>query len=211
MFHVFSLRPWKRTYATGWVATACRATTFDARVIGVSRDTYASPVRSRNASVSSRSSGSIQERWRNSTSGTSGAIRSGTRSSSASASADFVKRGWYWSRTPRSFPESSSGSRAARNSAKASSVGSPSWNVIVLWAFDVERELGRRPLRPVAGHRGVREVVVGRVHLDRVEALGVVGEPRLRGRDAARIPGLEQALVGEAARPDPDRRRHRLQ
>jgi hypothetical protein len=36
MFHVFSFRPWNRTYATGCVISACRATTFEARVIGVS-------------------------------------------------------------------------------------------------------------------------------------------------------------------------------
>ena len=52
MFHVFPLRPWKRTYATGCVAAAMRGTTLEARVSGASTDTYASPCGPRNASVS---------------------------------------------------------------------------------------------------------------------------------------------------------------
>ena len=72
----------------------------------------------------------------------------------------------------------------------------------------VEDELGRRALRPAAGHGRVREVVEGRVDLDRVEALRVVGESRRRSRDAARVPRLEQPLVGEAARPQANGRGH---
>ena len=102
---------------------------------GLSTDTYASPCASRNASVSARSASSIHDRWRNSTSGTSGARRSGASASSAFAAADFVKRGWYWSRTPRSFPDSSRGSSAERKSRNASWVGSPSCHVIAADAF----------------------------------------------------------------------------
>ena len=57
----------------------------------------------------------------------------------------------------------------------------------------VEGELGRCPLRPVPRDPGIGEVVVGRVDLDRVEALGVVPQPCLRCRDAARIPRLDEA------------------
>ena len=80
--------------------------------------------------MSERSSGSIHERWRNSTSGTSGSSRARTRASSSFASFDLTKRGWYCISTPRSFPESSSGSTELRNAANAASVGSPSWKVI---------------------------------------------------------------------------------
>ena len=73
----------------------------------------------------------------------------------------------------------------------------------------VEDELRRRALRPATGHRGIGQVVERRVHLDGVEALRVVGEARLRRRDAARVPGLEEPLVGEAARPQADGRGHR--
>ena len=72
----------------------------------------------------------------------------------------------------------------------------------------VEHELGRRALRPAAGDRRIGEVVVGRVDLDRVEALRVVAEPSLRRRDAPRIPGLDEPLVGEAARPEANGRGH---
>ena len=119
MFQVFALRPWKRTYATRCVAAATRGDDVRGARARASTDTYARPCRSRNASVSARSSSSIHERWRNSTSGTSGVEQPRTRASSAFASADFTNRGWYWSRIPRSFPESSSGSSDARNSANA--------------------------------------------------------------------------------------------
>ena len=57
--------------------------------------------------------------------GTRRAARAGraaprTRLSSSFASGDFLNDGWYWSRIPRSLPESSSGSIDARNSANAS-------------------------------------------------------------------------------------------
>ena len=56
--------------------------------------------------------------------GTRRAARAGrapsrARASSAFASGDLTKRGWYWSRTPRSLPDSSSGSIEPRNSANA--------------------------------------------------------------------------------------------
>ena len=130
--------------------------TFDARVRGLSSETNASPFASRNASVSARSSSSVHERWRNSISGTSGARRSGARASSAFASADFVNRGWYWSRTPRSLPESSSGSSAARKSRNASSVGSPSCQVIAADAltWNVNSSGVRRAHRSVTAGSG---------------------------------------------------------
>ena len=59
----------------------------------------------------------------------------GARASSAFAGRDFVNRGWYCSRTPWSFPESSSGSSAPRNRRNASSVGSPSCHVIAAEAL----------------------------------------------------------------------------
>ncbi len=77
-----------------------------------------------------------------------------------------------------------------------------------LRGLHVEDEVGWCPLRPAAGHRGIGKVVEGRVDLDRVEALAVVPEPRGRGRDSAGVPGLDETLVGEAARPDSHRRRH---
>jgi hypothetical protein len=135
MFQVCAFRPWKRTYATRCVAAAIVGETFEARVRGLSSETNASPFSSRNDSVSSRSPSSVQERWRNSTSGTSGASRSGARASSAFAAADLTTRGWYWRSTPRIFPESSSGSSAARNSRNAASVGSSSCQVIAAEAL----------------------------------------------------------------------------
>ena len=156
MFHVCALRPWNRTYATRCVAAATRGETFDARVRGLSSDTYARPCSSRNASVSARSSSSIHERWRNSTSGTRGASRPGARASSAFAAADLVNRGWYWRRTPRSLPDSSSGSSAARNSRNASSVGSPSCQVIAADAltWNVNPSGVRRAQRSVTAGSG---------------------------------------------------------
>ena len=52
--------------------------------------------------------------------------------------------------------------------------------------------LGAPNARSPPGPKGV----VRGVDLDDVEALGVVPEPGLRGRDPAGVPGLEQALVG---------------
>ena len=176
---------------------------------GLSSETYASSCASRNASVSARSASSSHERWRNSTSGTSGARRAGARASSAFAASLFVKRGWYWRRTPRSLPESSSGSSAARKSAE---------RLVGRLALvprhrrrrlDVEGEVVGRPSGPAVGHGGVGQGVVRRVDLDDVEALGVVAEALLGGRDAARIPRLEKPLVRPAARPDAHGRGHR--
>src|SRR5207244_7920853 len=44
---------------------------------------------------------------------------------------------------------------------------------------------------------------------DRRQAVGVVGEPLLRGQ-ALRVPVADERRVGERARPDPDRCRHGL-
>ncbi len=68
----------------------------------------------------------------------------------------------------------------------------------------VEDETVRRPLRPLRGGLGRGQVVERRVDLDRVEALGVVGESRRRRGDALRVPALDQAVVGPGAGPDPD-------
>ena len=134
-FQVFQFRPWKRTYATGCVAAAIRGSTFVARVAGESTETYERPCRSRNESVSACSSSVIHERWRNSTSGTSGSRRAASGSSSASASGDFLKRGGYCISTPRSFPAAWSGSSASRNSRNAVSTSASSCPVIAFDAF----------------------------------------------------------------------------
>ena len=49
--------------------------------------------------------------------------------------------------------------------------------------------------------------VVARVHLDRVEELGVVAQPALGRAGTPRIPRLDQRLVGPRAGADADRRR----
>ena len=69
---------------------------------------------------------------------------------------DFTNRGWYWSSTPRSFPESSSGSSAARNSRNAASVGSPSCHVIAADAltWNVNASGVRRAQRSVTAGSG---------------------------------------------------------
>ena len=71
-----------------------------------------------------------------------------------------------------------------------------------LRSLHVERELGG-PQRPPTRDLGVGERVVGRVDLDRVEALGVVAQPPLRRRDTTGVPRRKQAFVGPAARPQP--------
>ena len=135
--------------------------------------------------MSSCSQGWSQERCRNSTSGTSGSSSLSRGVSSSFASGDLLKRGWYWSRIPRSLPESSSGSIDARNSANA---------LLLIGGLvmghrpvrlDVEDEPVGRPLRPAPGHVGVGQVVEGRVHLDGVEPRGVVGKPG-RGAETPR-------------------------
>ena len=68
----------------------------------------------------------------------------------------------------------------------------------------VEDEALRRPLGPLRRGLGRGQAVEGRVDLDRVEALGVVGEPGRRRGDAARVPALDQAVVGPGAGSDPD-------
>ena len=74
--------------------------------------------------------------------------------------------------------------------------------------LDVKGEVVGRPAGPALRHGGVGQGVVGRVDLDDVEALGVVAEALLGGRDAAGVPGLQQALVRPRARPDPHGGRH---
>ena len=150
--------------------------------------------------MSARSSCLNHERWRNSTSGTSGSRSARTRESSAFASA----------RLRRSEGGTGGGSRAAFRRARAARArrGTRANAALLLRLLvtrhrlrrlHVEDELGRRALRPTARYRRIREVVVGRVDLDRVEALRVVAQARGRSRDAARVPGLDEALVREAA------------
>ena len=60
------------------------------------------------------------------------------------------------------------------------------------------------PLGPLRDEVFLREPVVGRVDLDRVEVLGVVAEPLLAGAHAFRIPVLDERLVGPRARAGAD-------
>ena len=118
------------------------------------------------------------------------------------ASADLTKRGWYWSRTPRSLPDSSSGSTDAAEG-RERRVGRLSLVPRHRRArLDVKREVVGGALGPAARHVRVGQRVERRVDLDDVEALGVVAKPRLGSRDAPRVPGLEKPLVGPAARPE---------
>ena len=112
--------------------------------------------------------------------------RAGARpaASSSSASRDFLKRGGYWSSTPRSFPDCSSGASASRNSRNAVSRSASSWPVISPLAFAWKTKPSGCPLGPLGGRLGGGEAVERRVDLDRVEALGVVGEPCRRRGDA---------------------------
>ena len=68
-------------------------------------------------------------------------------------------------------------------------------------SLDVEEEAGRRTLGPAGAHARARQPVVGRVDLDRVEALRVEVEPFLR-RQPVRVPVLDQRLVGKGAGAD---------
>src|SRR5581483_3809952 len=68
----------------------------------------------------------------------------------------------------------------------------------------VEDEALGGALGPLRGRLRRGQVVEGRVDLDRVEALRVVGEPLRRRGNAPRVPALDQALVRPGARSDPD-------
>ena len=142
--------------------------------------------------------------------------------------------GGNWSRIPPSLPRSRSGSTARakrRKTSARSSRGGRSTRPRVVDRHRVAQVLGQRleldgvaghqaerlhvhreavrsPLGPVADELRVGQPVVGRVRLDRVEALGVVADPRLARADAARVPDLRQRLVGPRAGADPDRRAH---
>src|SRR5438874_568312 len=71
--------------------------------------------------------------------------------------------------------------------------------------LDVHDELFWCPCGPALDHRLVRQAVVRRVDLDRVEVLGVVGESIAR-LDTGRIPVLRERLVGPGTRADADLR-----
>jgi hypothetical protein len=73
--------------------------------------------------------------------------------------------------------------------------------------LDMHDEVVGRPLHPPCGHGLDRKPVVGRVELDRVEVLGVVGEP-LACREPSRIEVLRERFVRPRARADSDSRRH---
>ena len=73
--------------------------------------------------------------------------------------------------------------------------------------LDVDDEAGGRAVGPALHRLLGRDAVEGRVDLDRREALRVVGEP-LAGGQAARVPVLDERLVGEGAGADAHRRRH---
>ena len=158
--------------------------------------------------MSASSSSVTQERWRNSISGTSGSSSPRTRASSASASGDFLTRGWYWSRTPRIFPDASSG--AERLAEVAERRLEPGLAVARHLAarLDVEDEVLRRPLGPAGRRLRRRQVVERRVDLDHVEALRVVAQAGLGARHAAGVPVLHEPVVGPAAGADADSGRH---
>ncbi len=126
----------------------------------------------------------------------------GTRASSCFAAADLTKRGWYWSRTPRSLPESSSGSTGPAEG-RERSVGRLALVKRHRSAgLDVEGEVVRRTLGPAARHVGIGQRVERRVDLDDVEPLRVEAQPGLGERDPTRVPRLQQPLVGPAAGPE---------
>ncbi len=120
MFHVFTLRPWKRTYATACVASAMRRRRRSTRACAARR-----PTRTRGRSArGTRTCPPARPPRARSGAGTRRAGRAG-RGGRARPRAPPSPRptsricGWYWSRIPRSFPESSSGSSDARNAANA--------------------------------------------------------------------------------------------
>ena len=142
--------------------------------------------------------------------------------------------GGNWSRIPPSLPRSRSGSTRAGEAAEdlgAELARRPIDAPAVVDRHHVPQVLGQRleldgmaghqperlhvhrealgcPLGPVADELRIGQPVVRRVRLDRVEALGVVADPRLARADAARVPDLRQRLVGPRAGADPDRRAH---
>ena len=73
--------------------------------------------------------------------------------------------------------------------------------------LDVHDEAVGRALGPALDHLLDGQPVVGRVHLDRVEVLGVEAEPRA-GRHPLWVPVLRERLVGPRAGADSDRRGH---
>ena len=74
--------------------------------------------------------------------------------------------------------------------------------------LDVHHEPVRRALRPALDHLFVRQPVIGRVDLDRVEVLGVVRQT-VSGLRARRIPVLRERVVGPGAGADADFRHRR--
>ena len=205
MFHVFSLRPWKRTYATAWVATACARD--DVRG---ARHAACPPTRTRARALEER------ERVRALVRLHPGAVaeldeRNERRDAPRRPLELRHRRGRL--REARVVLEQDSAElpgelerlgarRGTRRRLRP--VGSPSCNVIVLCALTWKVNSGGVRCAQWPRHLRVREVVVRRVDLDRVEPLPVVAQPRSSRRDAARIPRLEQALVGELARPEAD-------
>ncbi len=174
MFHVFSLRPWKRTYATECVAAACRAMTFDARVIGRVDGYVREPVR-------------LEERERV---GTLVGLHPrpvaelDERNERLEPRANAFELGERIRRLDEPWVVlHEDPAELARQLERLERRAERSEGVVVRLALvprhrlvrlDVERELGWCPLSPVQRHPRIGEVVVRRVDLDRVEALRVV-------------------------------------
>ena len=159
--------------------------------------------------MSARSSSVTQERWRNSISGTSGSSRSRARARARPAPRRLLD-----ARVVLEQDAAQLARRLERRRAPRGSRGTPARLRLAVAGhlaarLDVEDEVVRRPLGPASRRvSGAGSAVERRVDLDDVEALGVVAQPGLGARHAARVPVLDEPLVGPAAGADADRRRH---
>ena len=154
--------------------------------------------------MSARSSSSSHERWRNSTSGCSGASNGAAAAISSFASARLhdprVVLEQHAAQLPRGLERRE---RLAELAERGLAVGLlvPGHRGARL---RVPGEVVRRALGPLRGRLRGGKAVERRVDLDDVEALGVVGEARGRRGHSPRVPVLDEALVGPRARADPD-------
>ena len=160
--------------------------------------------------MSARSSSSSHERCRNSTSGTSGSRRSRTASSSRLRLGRLHEARVVLQEDPAELPGQLERleRRAELGERLVGLLGRlvPRHRRVRL---DVEDELGRRALRPAPGHRGVGEVVVGRVDLDRVEALRVVARAAPSSVETPRgYQALTRPSSAKLARAEADGRGH---
>ena len=179
--------------------------TFDARVRGESTDTYARPWRSRNENVSAalvllqpRAVAELDERDERVEQ-----RRGGRSSSIASLRLHEPRRvlEQHAAELPRRLERRERLAELARTPCSRSA---SSWPVISPLAFAWKTKPSGVRSAHFAAVSGRGQAVERRVDLDRVEALGVVGEPGGRRGDAPRVPALDQALVGPRARADPD-------